>query len=78
MKLAGGNGEGIAEMVKNRTRCGSSTMDRIATADGDYMAPWLESEECTACDECIKLNPNIFAYNSDNKSLHQESGWRAL
>ena len=32
------------------------------------MAPWLETEECTSCDECIKLNPNIFAYNKDDKA----------
>ena len=32
------------------------------------MAPWLESESCTACDECTKLNPNIFAYNANKKA----------
>jgi pyruvate-ferredoxin/flavodoxin oxidoreductase len=32
------------------------------------MAPWLETEECTSCDECIKLNANIFAYNDDGKA----------
>ncbi len=37
-------------------------------APGESMAPWLETEECTSCDECIKLNPNIFAYNSDDKA----------
>ena len=24
--------------------------------DGSYMAPWIDSEECTTCDECIKIN----------------------
>ena len=33
------------------------------------MAPWLETEECTACDECIKINPNVFAYNDDKKAF---------
>ena len=32
------------------------------------MAPWLETDECTSCDECIKLNSNIFAYNDENKA----------
>jgi pyruvate-ferredoxin/flavodoxin oxidoreductase len=31
-------------------------------------APWIESEECTACDECIKINSKMFAYNSDNQA----------
>ena len=38
-------------------------------ADGDYMAPWIDTEECTACDECIIINPQIFAYNDDKKAI---------
>jgi pyruvate-ferredoxin/flavodoxin oxidoreductase len=67
MKLAGGNGEGIAEMVITEPAA-EAPQTESPQADGDYMAPWLESDECTACDECIKLNPNIFEYNSDNKA----------
>jgi len=33
---------------------------------GDYMAPWIDSDECTSCDECTDLNSDIFEYN-DNK-----------
>jgi pyruvate-ferredoxin/flavodoxin oxidoreductase len=62
MKLAGGNGEGIAEMVMTEPAA-EAPQTESPQADGDYMAPWLESDECTACDECIKLNPNIFEYN---------------
>ena len=35
---------------------------------GEYMAPWIDTEECTACDECIIINPQIFAYNDDKKA----------
>jgi pyruvate-ferredoxin/flavodoxin oxidoreductase len=35
---------------------------------GEYMAPWIDTEECTACDECIIINPQIFAYNDDQKA----------
>lgn len=37
-------------------------------SNGSYMAPWLESEECSGCDECINLNPQIFAYDEDKKA----------
>jgi len=37
-------------------------------ATGDYLAPWLDTEQCTACDECTKLNPKIFAYNANKKA----------
>ncbi len=39
-----------------------------AAASGDYMAPWIDTEDCTACDECIIINPQIFAYNEDKKA----------
>lgn len=40
-----------------------------------YVAPWIETERCTACDECIKLNADIFAYNADKKAyIHNPTG----
>ena len=39
-----------------------------AAEAGEYMAPWIDTEECTACDECIIINPDIFAYNDDKKA----------
>ncbi len=40
---------------------------RAAGGDG-YVAPWLDTEQCTSCDECTRLNPKIFAYNADKKA----------
>ena len=40
-----------------------------APASGEYMAPWIDTEECTACDECILINPQIFEYNDDKKAV---------
>jgi pyruvate-ferredoxin/flavodoxin oxidoreductase len=28
-----------------------------------YEPVWIETPECTTCDECININPKIFAYN---------------
>jgi len=33
-----------------------------AAGDGD-VAPWVDSSICTSCDECININPKIFAYD---------------
>ncbi len=38
-------------------------------AAADYMAPWLDTDDCTACDECIKINPAVFEYNADGKAV---------
>jgi len=40
-----------------------------AAAAGEYMAPWIDTEECTECDECIKINPNIFEYNANKRAI---------
>ena len=37
------------------------------------MAPWLDTEECTSCDECIQLNPKIFAYNENKKAYIKDA-----
>jgi pyruvate-ferredoxin/flavodoxin oxidoreductase len=35
-----------------------------ASTDG-YLAPWIESQLCTSCNECIGINGKIFAYDAD-------------
>ena len=42
-----------------------------AGATGEYVAPWIDSAQCTACDECIRINGRIFAYNADKKAYVQ-------
>jgi pyruvate-ferredoxin/flavodoxin oxidoreductase len=42
---------------------------RAAAADGDYLAPWIDTDECTACDECTQINSKIFVYNADKKAV---------
>ncbi|MEH6627257.1 MAG: 2-oxoacid:acceptor oxidoreductase family protein [Motiliproteus sp.] len=45
----------------------SDSATAVETA-GAYMAPWIDTEECTACDECTNLNSSIFAYNDRQKA----------
>ena len=33
------------------------------------MAPWIDTAECTACDECTNLNARIFVYNDSKKAV---------
>ncbi|MBL8486863.1 MAG: 2-oxoacid:acceptor oxidoreductase family protein [Rhodocyclaceae bacterium] len=39
-----------------------------ANADG-YEACWVESPECTACDECTTIAPKAFAYNDQKQAI---------
>ncbi len=40
---------------------------------GDGLAPWLDTELCTSCDECTRLNPKLFAYNADKKAYIKDA-----
>jgi pyruvate-ferredoxin/flavodoxin oxidoreductase len=70
MKLAGGDGNGIVDLAMPSDTAVEKTTAKEAAANGsgEYMAPWLETDDCTSCDECTKLNANIFAYNNDKKA----------
>ncbi len=54
---ANGNGNGAAHAGKGG---GAAT---------EYEPVWLESTECTACDECINLAPGVFAYNDQKQAV---------
>jgi pyruvate-ferredoxin/flavodoxin oxidoreductase len=34
----------------------------------DYLAPWIDTPQCTSCDECIRINGKIFVYDADKKA----------
>jgi len=34
-----------------------------------YEPVWIDTPECTTCDECIEINPKIFAYNEQQKAV---------
>jgi pyruvate-ferredoxin/flavodoxin oxidoreductase len=36
---------------------------------GDYEPVWIESPECTACDECTTLAPKTFVYNEQKLAV---------
>ena len=37
--------------------------------DGAYLAPWIDTPNCTSCDECIDINNKIFEYNAEKKAV---------
>jgi pyruvate-ferredoxin/flavodoxin oxidoreductase len=45
----------------------------IAASNGhaadDYIAPWIDSSQCTSCDECIGINAKIFAYDESKHAF---------
>lgn len=68
MKMAGDDGARFMDLVPEEPKASVNGAPKAA-ATGVAMAPWIETELCTSCDECTKLNPNIFAYNNDKKAF---------
>ncbi len=34
----------------------------------EYVAPWIDSPKCTTCEECVKINPDMFVYDEHRKA----------
>ncbi|WP_372720401.1 2-oxoacid:acceptor oxidoreductase family protein [Novipirellula sp.] len=70
MQLLTGESNGAAVVVADPVQ---TIPDRqsSANANSEFMAPWIDTPECTSCDECVRLNPNIFAYNDKKKAFIQ-------
>jgi pyruvate-ferredoxin/flavodoxin oxidoreductase len=61
MQLAGGEGTAAVAV--------GGVPAAVPAAEGDYMAPWIDTEQCTTCDECTDINKKIFVYNDKKKAI---------
>jgi len=71
MQLAGGSAEGLTALAEAGTVAPATGV--APAAAGDYMAPWIDTAECTACDECTNLNAKIFVYNDSKKAVIKDA-----
>jgi len=62
----GGNLGALADLATGAGAPGAGGGNGGA-APGDWEPVWVETPECTACDECTTINPKIFAYNDQKK-----------
>lgn len=67
MQLAGGQGMAALAAGMEPTPVEVSPVPPQSEG-GEYLAPWIDSDQCTTCGECIKINPDIFAYDEHNKA----------
>ncbi|MBK1718295.1 2-oxoacid:acceptor oxidoreductase family protein [Thiocystis violacea] len=72
--MAIGDGHGLAALAGGipANSGGNGTAHAKPNGAGNGAAEgwepvWVETPECTACDECITINPKIFKYNGDKK-----------
>ena len=61
--------EGAQAAVATAVSGAATAVAEAPAVEGEYMAPWLDTEECTTCDECILINPQIFEYNENRQAV---------
>ncbi|MCA9705305.1 MAG: 2-oxoacid:acceptor oxidoreductase family protein [Myxococcales bacterium] len=78
MKLADGP-DGAQDAVLALTAEPSAAPTEAVPASGpasggDSIAPWIDSDHCSSCDECIRINPKMFAYDDKKHAYIANEG----
>ena len=66
MNILGGEGSDMPSTEVPNSKLPSSNSGSEATA---FEPAWIDQSECTSCDECVTINPNIFEYDDDKKAF---------
>jgi pyruvate-ferredoxin/flavodoxin oxidoreductase len=67
--------EAIATGAVEEAPTSAGAAEAAGTRDDEgYTAPWIDTSQCTACDECMNLNPKIFAYNEKKLAYIKDAG----
>jgi len=48
---------------------GSNGANGNGAAPSSYEPVWIDTPECTTCDECTEINPGMFAYNDNQQAI---------
>ena len=51
----------------------SSASQAGAGSSNGYTAPWIDSAQCTSCDECTGINAKIFAYDDNRHAFIKDA-----
>jgi pyruvate-ferredoxin/flavodoxin oxidoreductase len=70
LSLMGGSGDLASALTATPTTGGNGgAMALAAPSAAGFEPAWIDTSECTACDECIKINGKIFVYNDSKKAI---------
>ncbi len=79
MELAGGDGQALTDFITTPSVAVTApiqiatpstiTSAETPTASSGNDSVWIETPDCTTCDECVDIAPAIFQYNDDKKAV---------
>jgi pyruvate-ferredoxin/flavodoxin oxidoreductase len=59
----------VAAVKKTESPKTAATEKKPATGAEPHEPVWIETPDCTTCDECVDIAPAIFQYNADKKAI---------
>jgi pyruvate-ferredoxin/flavodoxin oxidoreductase len=65
---SGGDLSALSDFAATPAAAAAGGGNGSAAAADDYEPVWIETPECTACDECTNLAPKVFEYNADKQA----------
>jgi pyruvate-ferredoxin/flavodoxin oxidoreductase len=60
---------GLGGIADTAPRVGAGDTAAAGSEAGGFEPVWIETPECTACDECTNLAPKTFAYNEQKLAI---------
>lgn len=74
-KLAGSDSSTVVLAAPSdvSTVPGHSSLEANQPVAATSAGPWIDTELCTACGECININSKIFVYNDNKKAIIQNA-----
>jgi pyruvate-ferredoxin/flavodoxin oxidoreductase len=58
----------VLELAAAQPAAGASA-EAAPAAQGDFEPVWIDTPDCDGCEECVQINPNIFAFNDDKQAV---------
>jgi pyruvate-ferredoxin/flavodoxin oxidoreductase len=68
LQMVGGGGAALIEAAATIIAPAAAPAAQNNGSSGGYTPGYIDSAGCTACNECIQINPKMFAYNENKKA----------
>jgi len=69
LAMGGASAGVLADFALSQGGKGTGMAAAGPAASAGWEPVWIESPECTACDECMNINPKMFAYNGQKQAI---------